>query len=268
MRQPSIQLNNVTLQYQRQGYPPFTALQDFTLSIDSEQFTALVGPSGCGKSTTLSLVAGFLSATQGEVLVNGHQVRQIASDVGFIFQQDALFPWKTVLGNVMTGLLFRKVSRRDAESIARDWIRRVGLAGFESQYPNQLSGGMRKRVSLAQAFVYDPEILLMDESFSALDVQTRTLMENELLDLWQGSGKTVLFITHDLEEAIALADKVVVMTAGPAGSVKASYEIDIERPRALLDIRTHPRFEELYRTIWADLRDEVLKSHQHKKFLK
>lgn len=261
MTDAAIQLENVTLHYAQRDAPPFVALHDLTLTVERGTFLSVVGPSGCGKSTLLSLVAGLLSPTLGTITVNGQPVRAVQQDIGFIFQQDVLFPWKTVLGNVMSGLIFRQVSRREAKARAQEWIRRVGLTGFEGHYPKQLSGGMRKRVSMAQAFAYDPDVLLMDEPFGALDVQTRTLMENELLALWQGTGKTVLFITHDLEEAIALSDEVAVMTAGPAGTIKERYAIDLPRPRNLLDMRAEPRFEMLYRQLWADLREEVLAGH-------
>jgi NitT/TauT family transport system ATP-binding protein len=238
----------------------YTALRDVELDVAAQRFVALVGPSGCGKSTTLSLVAGLEPATSGSVTVRGKRVDGITDGVGFLFQRDALLPWKTVRDNVCFPLQLRGLSARETKERAESWIARVGLSGFESSFPYQLSGGMRKRVSLAQTLVYDPEILLMDEPFSALDVQTRNLMEGELLALWQGSGKTVIFVTHDLEEAIALADEVVVMTAGPA-RVKARYEVTLPRPRDIEQARFDPRFTELYAKMWNDLRDEVLESY-------
>jgi NitT/TauT family transport system ATP-binding protein len=192
--------------------------------------------------------------------VRGRRVDGITDRVGFLFQRDALLPWKSVLDNVLLPLELRGIRGEAARARAADWIGRVGLRGFEASYPHQLSGGMRKRTALAQTLVYDPEILLMDEPFSALDVQTRNLMEGELLDLWQGSGKTVIFVTHDLEEAIALADEVVVMTAGPA-RVKARYDVTLPRPRDIEQARLDPRFTELYSKMWNDLRDEVLESY-------
>ena len=225
-----------------------------------QRFVALVGPSGCGKSTTLSLIAGLDAATSGTVRVRGEPVRGVTDGIGFLFQRDALLPWKTVRDNVMLPLTLRGVRGEAARARVADWLARVGLRGFETAYPYQLSGGMRKRVALAQTLVYDPEILLMDEPFAALDVQTRNLMEGELLALWQGSGKTVMFVTHDLEEAIALADEVVVMTAGPA-RVKSRYEVTLPRPRDIETIRVDPRFTELYAKMWNDLRDEVLESY-------
>jgi NitT/TauT family transport system ATP-binding protein len=221
---------------------------------------ALVGPSGCGKSTTLALVSGLDRSSSGSVSVRGTPVDGITPGLGFLFQRDALLPWKTVADNVALPLQLRGVKGDEARRRVDEWVGRVGLRGFEASFPYQLSGGMRKRVALAQTLVYDPEILLMDEPFSALDVQTRNLMEAELLELWQGSGKTVIFVTHDLEEAIALADEVIVMTAGPA-RVKARYEVTLPRPRDIEQVRFDPRFTELYSRMWNDLRDEVLKSY-------
>ena len=235
-------------------------MRDVEFDVEAERFVALVGPSGCGKSTTLSLIAGLDRATTGRVEVRGKRVDGITDAVGFLFQRDALLPWKTVRDNVLFPLVLRNVSAKEAKARADEWIARVGLRGFEGSYPHQLSGGMRKRVALAQTLVYDPEILLMDEPFSALDVQTRNLMEGELLALWQGSGKTVIFVTHDLEEAIALADEVIVMTAGPA-RVKAAYPVTLPRPRDIEQARFDPRFTELYSKMWNDLRNEVLESY-------
>jgi NitT/TauT family transport system ATP-binding protein len=189
--------------------------------------------------------------------VHGNTVSGITPGVGFMFQTDAILPWKTVLDNVSAGPRFRGTPKRAAIDGARDWIRRVGLAGFEDRYPHQLSGGMRKRVALAQNLINEPRILLMDEPFSALDVQTRAIMSNELLGLWELTRPAVVFVTHDLEEAIALADKVVVLTAGPAATVKAVFPIDLPRPRVVQEIRFEPRFVDLYHHIWEALRTEV-----------
>jgi len=238
----------------------YTALRDVDFDVEPERFVALVGPSGCGKSTTLALISGLDRASSGVVEVRGKAVDGITDGIGFLFQRDALMPWKTVRDNVLLPLQLRGVPRKDALQRVAEWIARVGLRGFETSFPHQLSGGMRKRVSLAQTLVYDPEILLMDEPFSALDVQTRNLMEGELLDLWQGSRKTVIFVTHDLEEAIALADEVIVMTSGPA-RVKVRYDVPLPRPRDIEKVRFEPRFTELYSKMWNDLRDEVLESY-------
>jgi NitT/TauT family transport system ATP-binding protein len=238
----------------------YTALRGVDLEVDAQRFVALVGPSGCGKSTALSLISGLDTPTSGTVTVRGKRVEGITAGTGFLFQRDALMPWKTVYDNVLLPLQLRGAGGGEARTRTAEWIGRVGLRGFEKSFPYQLSGGMRKRVSLAQTLVYDPEILLMDEPFSALDVQTRNLMEAELLALWQGSGKTVIFVTHDLEEAIALADEVVVMTAGPA-RVKARYDVTLPRPRDIEQVRFDPRFTALYSQMWNDLRDEVLESY-------
>jgi NitT/TauT family transport system ATP-binding protein len=239
----------------------YTALREVTFAVDAQRFVALVGPSGCGKSTSLTLAAGLDVPTRGSVRVRGNPVREIASDVGFLFQRDALFPWKTVRENIALPLQLRGIGARERAARVEEFVGRVGLRGFESAFPHQLSGGMRKRAALAQTLVYDPRILLMDEPFSALDVQTRNLMEGELLALWQGTGATVVFVTHDLEEAIALADEVVVMSAGPA-RVKATYRVTLPRPRDVQEVRFDPRFVALYQAMWQDLRDEVLASYE------
>jgi NitT/TauT family transport system ATP-binding protein len=235
----------------------FTALRAIDLAVGAGKFCAVVGPTGCGKSTTLTMVAGLDRPSTGTVSVGGQAVDGITAGISFMFQADALMPWKTVLGNVALGPVFRGRPRKEAQSQARDWVRRVGLAGFEEHHPHQLSGGMRKRVSLAAALINKPSILLMDEPFGALDVQTKAIMSNELLGLWEQTRPSVIFVTHDLEEAIALADQVVVMTAGP-GTVKAVYDIDLARPRgAVQEIRFDSRFLELHHQIWASLREEV-----------
>ena len=256
MSTPTIELRSATKRFRTPTGAAYTALRDLKLSVAPGEFCAIVGPTGCGKSTTLSLISGLERVSEGEVLVNGAPVRGIGDGIGFMFQNDAVFPWKSVLGNVAAGPLFRGVPKKDAIARARDWLRRVGLSGFEDRHPHQLSGGMRKRVALAQSLINEPRILLMDEPFSALDVQTRSIMSDELLALWELSRPTVVFITHDLEEAIALADKVVVLTAGP-GTVKATFDVDLPRPRRVQEIRFEPAFVELCHRIWESLRDEV-----------
>ncbi len=234
-----------------------TAIRDVTLTVEPGQFCAVVGPTGCGKSTTLTLAAGLEMPSAGTVKVSGQPVTGITKGASFMFQTDALMPWKPVIDNVALGPLFGHMPRAQAMEKARDWLRVVGLSGFEHHYPHQLSGGMRKRVSLAAALINEPSILLMDEPFSALDVQTRAIMSNELLTLWEQQKPSVIFVTHDLEEAIGLADKVVVITAGP-GTVKAVFDIDLPRPRgAVQDIRFDKRFLELHQQIWEALREEV-----------
>ncbi len=257
----AIELRGVSKVYRPTGKTPFTAILDIDLDIETGRFVSVVGPSGCGKSTLLSLVSGLLGASSGTVTLNGTPVVGVRTDVGFIFQRDALLPWRTVRENVALPLDFRGQRGAAAKARVTDWIARVGLARFGDSYPHELSGGMRKRAQLAQVLVADPAVLLMDEPFSALDVQTRNRMENELLDLWGAAGKTVLFITHDLEEAIALSDEIVVMTAGP-GRIKARYPVPLRRPRDVAEVRFHPEFGPLYAAAWNDLRDEVTHSYE------
>jgi NitT/TauT family transport system ATP-binding protein len=261
---PMIELAGVSKRFRTPTGDIYTAVTDFTLTVGRGEFVSIVGPTGCGKSTMLSLVSGLAPASAGTVRVDGQPVTGIGRQLGFVFQGDVLFPWKNVLGNVSAGLRFRGVPKKEAQEQAREWIARVGLSGFEDHYPHQLSGGMRKRTALAQSLITSPEIILMDEPFSALDVQTRTLMEDELLDLWSSTSASVVFVTHDLEEAIALSDRVCVMTAGP-GTVKGIYTIDLPRPRHVAEIRFDPGFVELYRVIWEDLRDEVQLSYERAK---
>ncbi len=258
---PAIALHSVTKRFLTPKGQIYTALRDLSLSVAPGEFCAVIGPTGCGKSTTLSLISGLERPSEGTVEVMGRAVQGIDPRIGYVFQTDAVFPWKNVLHNVAAGPRFRGLSKSEAQKRARDWIARVGLAGFEDRYPHQLSGGMRKRVALAQTFINDPQILLMDEPFSALDVQTRTLMEDELLRLWYSLSASVVFVTHDLEEAISLADRVCVLTAGPA-TVKGIYTIDLPRPRNVAEIRFNPRFMQLYHEIWEDLRDEVMISYE------
>jgi NitT/TauT family transport system ATP-binding protein len=239
----------------------FTAVRDVSFTVAPGRFVSLVGPSGCGKTTLLGMIAGLVPLSEGRVLLGNQPVTGGGSrDIGYLFQRDALLPWKTALDNVALPLTIRGRPSAEARARATEWMRRVGLAGFETYYPHQLSGGMRKRVSLATTLIYGPSVLLMDEPFSALDVQTRNLMENELLELWAETRNTVLFVTHDLEEAIALSDEVVVLTAGP-GRVKASYQIPLTRPRNVVEIRFREEFTRLYEQIWKDLRDEVLQGY-------
>jgi NitT/TauT family transport system ATP-binding protein len=256
-----IELAGLTKRFLTPSGTPFTALRDVTLTVEPGEFCALVGPTGCGKSTTLGMVSGLDRPSAGSVKVGGREVQGITKGVSFMFQADALLPWKTVLGNVMMGPIFRGVSKAKATANARDWLRRVGLAGFEDHHPHQLSGGMRKRVAMAAALINEPQILLMDEPFGALDVQTKAIMQTELLGIWEQLRPSVLFITHDLDEAVVLADKVAVMTSGP-GSIKAVYDIDLPRPRgSVQDLRYEPRFLELQHQIWSSLRDEVERAY-------
>ena len=254
-------MSGVTKRFVTPTGAAMTAIRDIDLVVEPGQFCAIVGPTGCGKSTTLTLAAGLERPSAGSVKVSGKPVDGITKGASFVFQTDALMPWKPIEANVALGPLFRGVPKRDALGMARDWLKTVGLSGFEQHYPHQLSGGMRKRASLAAALINEPSILLMDEPFSALDVQTRAIMSNELLRLWEKTRPSVMFVTHDLEEAIALADKVVVITAGP-GTVKAVFDVDLPRPRgAVQEIRCAPRFLELYQQIWEALREEVERAY-------
>ncbi len=255
----AVSLKNVARRFVTPAGEILSALEDFDLSIAPGEFFAIVGPTGCGKSTTLGLIAGLAKPQAGEVTLFDTPVDGVDRRVGFVFQQDAVFPWRNVLGNVMAGPLFRGVPKARAEEMARDWITRVGLKGFEDHHPHQLSGGMRKRVALAQTFINNPQVLLMDEPFSSLDVQTRELMQEELLQLWAQAKSAVLFVTHDLDEAILLADRVAVLTTRPA-RVKSVHTIDLPRPRDVAKLRYDERFIAIARNISDDLREEVLRA--------
>ena len=243
----------------------YTAVRDVTLHVAPGEFVSVVGPTGCGKSTLLNVAAGLLSPSSGSVHVFGEPLQGINTRAGYMFQAESLMPWRTALQNVMAGLEFRGVPPAEARAQAEDWLRRVGLGAFGDRYPHQLSGGMRKRTSLAQTLVLDPDIILMDEPFSALDIQTRQLMENEVLALWAEKRKAVLFITHDLDEAIAMSDRVVVMSAGPGSHPIGEFTIDLPRPRDVAEVRMQPRFVELHAAIWSVLREEVLKGYAQQK---
>jgi len=264
MSAPAIELKGIACTFVSKDQPGqrYTAVSDVDLTVGAGEFVSVVGPTGCGKSTLLNVAAGLLSPSKGSVKIFGEPLAGINSRAGYMFQAESLMPWRTALANVMAGLQFRGVPEREARTQAEDWLRRVGLGGFGDRYPHQMSGGMRKRASLAQTLVMDPDIILMDEPFSALDIQTRQLMENEVLDLWQSKKKAVLFITHDLDEAIAMSDRVVILSAGPASHPIGEFTIDIERPRDVAEVKTTPRFLELHAAIWGVLREEVLKGYQ------
>src|SRR5664279_1902959 len=238
----------------------YTAVSDVTLAVGAGEFVSVVGPTGCGKSTLLNVAAGLLEPSSGRVKVFGEVLSGINARAGYMFQSESLMPWRTALGNVAAGLEFRGAG--DASERALEWLKRVGLGAFADRYPHQLSGGMRKRVSLAQTLVLDPDIILMDEPFSALDIQTRQLMENEVLALWAAKKKAVLFITHDLDEAIAMSDRVVCLSAGPAAHPIGEFAIDLSRPRDVAEVRATPRFVELHKAIWDVLREEVLAGYR------
>jgi len=245
----------------RGGGGSYTAVKDVSLAVGEGEFVSVVGPTGCGKSTLLNVAAGLLKPSSGALRVFGEPLAGINRRAGYMFQSEALMPWRDTLANVTAGLEFRGVDAAEARRRAEGWLERVGLAGFGDRYPHQLSGGMRKRTALAQMLILDPQILLMDEPFSALDIQTRQLMENELLELWSADRKSVIFITHDLEEAISLSDRVVVLSAGPATRPIGEYAIDLPRPRDVAEIRHTRRFVELHDQIWHAMKDEVLKGY-------
>ena len=248
-----VALDSIGLQFGSYG-----VLRNTSFEVPKGQFVALVGPTGCGKSSVLNLVAGLLKPSTGSLRVGGTLLDSINRNAAYMLQQDALLPWKTALENVMLGPILRGTPKNRAAGEAQGWIDRVGLRGFENRYPLQLSGGQRKRVAMAQALINRLPILLMDESFSALDVQTRALMENKLLELWLELKATVLFVTHDLEEAIAMADRVLLFTAGPDATVKGDYMVRLPRPRNVEEVRFIPGFTELYETVWRNLKEEVM----------
>jgi NitT/TauT family transport system ATP-binding protein len=258
----AVELEGCTKRFSTPGGGTYDAVRDINLKVEPGRFVSIVGPTGSGKSTILNMAAGLLSPTEGVARSFGEPVVGVNRRASYMFQQDPLLPWKSVIDNVSLGLTMAGVGKADAHAEARRWLEKVGLKNFADRYPHQLSGGMRKRTAVAQAWIVNPDILLMDEPFSALDVQTRQIMENELLQLWQESGKAVVFITHDLDEAIALSDEVVILGAGPGSTVVGSYEITIPRPRDLLDIRDDPQFVELHREIWGRLKIEVAKTYE------
>jgi NitT/TauT family transport system ATP-binding protein len=259
----ALELRDITVSFRSADgrEAPYTAVAHTTLAVGEGEFVSVVGPTGCGKSTLLNIAAGLLSPSAGEVRVFGEPLAGINRRAGYMFQSEALMPWRSAADNVMVGLQYRGVADAEARAQAGSWLARVGLSGFGDRYPHQLSGGMRKRTALAQVLALDPDIILMDEPFSALDVQTRQLMENEVLDLWAAKRKAVLFITHDLDEAIAMSDRVVVLSAGPATHPIGEFAIDLPRPRDVAEVRSDPRFVALHGRIWEVLRDEVLKGY-------
>jgi NitT/TauT family transport system ATP-binding protein len=237
-----------------------TALRSTDLDIRRGEFLCVVGPSGCGKTTLLNILAGLEQQSGGEV-----QFAPLPEDrplLSVVFQQESVFPWLTVLDNAAVGLAARGVGKVERRRVAREVVSRIGLGRFAGAYPHELSGGMRQRVNVARAFANDPHILLMDEPFGALDEQTKLLLQDSLLDIWEGSRKTVLFITHSIDEAIRLADRVIVMTAGP-GRIKADLPVSIPRPRDLLEMQAHDEFNELRADVWGLLREEVLATRAH-----
>ena len=264
---PALLLKDITCTFVSRDDPNqrYTAVANSTLSVAPGEFVSVVGPTGCGKSTLLNIAAGLLAPSSGVVESFGETVTGVNKRSGYMFQGEALLPWRCALDNVVAGLEFAGVERAQACEQGREWMKRVGLSGFEDRFPHQMSGGMRKRTMLAQTLIRDPDLILMDEPFSALDIQTRQLMENEVLELWMAKRKAVLFITHDLDEAIAMSDRVVVLSAGPGTHPIGEFVIDLPRPRDVAEVRMQPRFIELHGAIWAVLRDEVLKGYAQQK---
>ncbi len=264
---PALLLKDITCTFVSRDDPSqrYTAVANSTLSVAPGEFVSVVGPTGCGKSTLLNIAAGLLAPSSGVVESFGESVNGVNKRSGYMFQGEALLPWRSALDNVVAGLEFAGVERAQACEQGREWMKRVGLSGFEDRFPHQMSGGMRKRTMLAQTLIRDPDLILMDEPFSALDIQTRQLMENEVLELWMAKRKAVLFITHDLDEAIAMSDRVVVLSAGPGTHPIGEFVIDLPRPRDVAEVRMQPRFIELHGAIWAVLRDEVLKGYAQQK---
>jgi NitT/TauT family transport system ATP-binding protein len=239
----------------------YTAVEKAGLSVAQGEFVAIVGPTGCGKSTLLNVAAGLLKPAGGTAKIFGQPLTGLNRDAGYLFQADALFPWKTALDNVAIGLEVEGISRAEALARAQKWLTSVGLGAFAGRYPHMLSGGQRKRVGLAQVLIRDPKILLMDEPFGPLDAQTRQIMGNLLLELWNADRKAVLFVTHDLEEAIGLSDRVVIMSAGPGARIIGDWRVPLARPRDISEVRMEKDFHELHREIWSVLKDEVLKGY-------
>jgi NitT/TauT family transport system ATP-binding protein len=262
--EPALRLDGVTCRFvaAARGKAAYTAIEDVDLAVGRGEFVSIVGPTGCGKSTLLNAAAGLLVPSAGSVSIFGEKLIGLNRKATYLFQADALMPWRSARDNIAAGLIFHGHRKAEAQERADDWLGRVGLTAHGHRYPHQMSGGMRKRVALAQALILDPPILLMDEPFSALDVQTRQLMEDELLRLWSADRKSVLFVTHDLEEAIALSDRVLVLSSGPAARPIAEFAIDLPRPREVAEIRLTQNFLKLHTAIWQVLKTEVVRSYE------
>jgi NitT/TauT family transport system ATP-binding protein len=257
----AVVLDDATVAFRLPDARVYTAVEKAQLAVEHGEFVAIVGPTGCGKSTLLNIVAGLLRPASGSVRIFDQPLMGLNRDAGYLFQADALFPWKTALDNVAIGLEVQSVPRAEALGRAQDWLTSVGLGAFANRYPHMLSGGQRKRVGLAQVLIRDPKILLMDEPFGPLDAQTRQIMGNLLLQLWTADRKAVLFVTHDLEEAIALADRVVIMSAGPNARIIGNWRVPLPRPRDIFEVRLSSEFHALHREIWSVLKDEVMKGY-------
>ena len=257
----AVELDDATVAFRLADARVYTAVEQARLSVAHGEFVAIVGPTGCGKSTLLNVAAGLLKPAAGAVRIFGEPLTGLNRQAGYLFQADALFPWKTAIDNVAIGLEIAGVPRTDAHDAAQKWLTSVGLGAFAGRYPHMLSGGQRKRVALAQVLIRNQKILLMDETFGPLDAQTRQIMGNLLLELWTADRKAVLFVTHDLEEAIALADRVVIMSAGPGSRIIGDWRVPLARPRDIFEIRLEKEFHDLHREIWSVLKDEVMKGY-------
>src|SRR5450755_1983163 len=257
----AVALSEVSVAFRLAGDGLYAAVDRATLNVADGEFAAIVGPTGCGKSTLLNIVAGLMPPSAGGVDIFGTPLTTLNRQAGYLFQADALFPWKTALENVAIGLETAGTPTAQARQRAQAWLTRVGLGSFGDRYPHMLSGGQRKRVGLAQVLIRDPKILLMDEPFGPLDAQTRQIMGNLLLELWNADRKAVLFVTHDLEEAIALADRVVIMSAGPSARIIGDWRVPLGRPRDIFEVRLQKEFHSLHHEIWSVLKAEVLKGY-------
>ena len=257
----AVSLNDVQVSFRLADDTTYTAVQRATLDVADGEFVAIVGPTGCGKSTLLNVAAGLIAPSNGSATIFGNALTGLNRQAGYLFQAEALFPWKTAAENVAIGLEIAGTPRAEARERAQSWLTRVGIGGFGDRYPHMLSGGQRKRVGLVQVLIRDPKILLMDEPFGPLDAQTRQIMGNLLLDLWSADRKAVMFVTHDLEEAIALSDRVVIMSAGPAARIIGNWKVPLPRPRDIAEVKLDPAFHHLHRDIWQTLKSEVLKGY-------
>lgn len=257
----AVALTDVDVAFRLADGGVFRAVHNASLNVADGEFVAIVGPTGCGKSTLLNIAAGLLAPAAGSADIFGTPLADLNRQAGYLFQADALFPWKTALENVAIGLEVVGVPQAEARARAKEWLGKVGLGAFGDRYPHMLSGGQRKRVGLAQVLIRDPKILLMDEPFGPLDAQTRQIMGNLLLDLWSADRKAVLFVTHDLEEAIALSDRVVIMSAGPSSRIIGDWRVTLPRPRDIAEVKLDPAFHDLHRDIWQMLKDEVIKGY-------
>jgi NitT/TauT family transport system ATP-binding protein len=255
-----LEARNVYKVFVPRGGEARSALRDVNLTVRRGEFVSLIGPSGCGKSTVLNMFAGLVAPSDGAILHDGNAVIGVNTRVGYVTQDDNLLPWRSALGNVELALECKGVPRAERRERAADYLARVGLKGIENLYPHELSGGMRKRVSIVRTLVDDSvDVILMDEPFGPLDAQTRLVLQDELLRLWQGTGRTIVFVTHDIVEAIALSDRIAIFTSGP-GAIKDLQDVPLPRPRDVFHIHQSAGFAEIYERIWNDLRDEILKA--------